>query len=207
MILKPLVSLQSPPAPEPLILGASRKPKSCEGCPYASTGLGFCPDDKPEKPLIAMMLEAPGQEEVLESRPLVGRAGRMWLWRLIGQNGYKRENVLICNTLRCNPPGNHYPTGQVRHGAEEWCRQYDTKLREFEPDMFLITCHPAMLLRTSAMMRLVQRDVKLAFEFAERGRRPLVLMGDKAKEVFAPWLVGGVKRWRGHWWEGRLSGD
>lgn len=192
----------------PIITGVQKKPVGCDGCGYKNIGVGFCADEKPSEPLIAMVLEAPGGDEILEGRPLWGRAGQRWLWQLIVKNGRRREDVLICNTLRCRPRGNgdrkaqlnDFPTGKLREEAERNCRQYDEKLREFAPDTFVVTLHPAMLLRSTAMTRLVKKDVGLAFELAEKGRRVAVLMGDKAMHLVAPWLKNGVKGWRGHWW-------
>lgn len=182
-------------------VGLSKKPAGCEGCPQRSVGVGFVPDERPEEPLVAMVLEAPGEDEAVLSRPLVGKAGQAWLRRLIYQNGFKREDVLIANCLRCRPPENLYPIGKMRVEAERNCRQYDDKLIEFNPTLYIVTLHPAMLLRSSAMMRLVQKDVRMAFEKAKEGHRVCLLMGDKAMHLVAPWLKDGVKKWRGHWWE------
>lgn len=137
--------------------------------------------------------------------PLVGRSGRFWLHALIEKAGFTRDDILICNTLRCHPPHDKYPTGKMRKEAERMCRQYDDKLREYNPDLFVITAHPAMLLRSSAMYRLVARDVEKTFALAAKGFRPVLLMGDKAMGTFAPWANGGVKRWRGHVWEATLD--
>jgi len=52
--------------------------------------------------------EAPGAEEDLTGRPFVGKAGQL-LTRIIGAMGLKREEVYICNILKCRPPGNRNP--------------------------------------------------------------------------------------------------
>lgn len=201
MVLK-LIRKATPTNELPVCVGLSKKPSGCDECPLRSRGIGFVPDEYPEDPKVAMLLEAPGEDEAVMSRPLVGRAGQAWLRRLIYKNGYKREDVLIANCLRCRPSSmNEYPIGKLRVEAERHCRLYDDQLVKFRPNLFLVTIHPAMLLRSSAMTRLVQRDVRRAFEFAAKGYRPCLLMGDKAMNLVAPWLKDGVKRWRGHWWE------
>lgn len=188
------------------------KPESCESCPYRTIGSGFCPDEFNSEAKIAVLLEAPGEDEILYHRPLWGRAGRAWLYQLVVKNGRRREDVTICNTLRCRPHGNgtpkdkwnDYPKGKLRTAAEKYCRQYDDVLVSWKPDCFVVTIHPAALLRTSAFTRLVRKDVAKAFALADKGYRPLVLMGDKAMHLSAPHLRGGVKNWRGHWWFGEL---
>jgi DNA polymerase len=52
--------------------------------------------------------EAPGQNEDLQGRPFVGRAGQL-LTKIIEAMGLKRKDVYICNILKCRPPGNRNP--------------------------------------------------------------------------------------------------
>src|SRR5207248_3231542 len=49
--------------------------------------------------------EAPGADEDRQGEPFVGPAGQL-LNRIIVACGMKREEVYICNILRCRPPGN-----------------------------------------------------------------------------------------------------
>lgn len=52
--------------------------------------------------------EGPGEEEDLQARPFVGRAGQL-LTRLITKMGFKREDVYIANIVKCRPPNNRRP--------------------------------------------------------------------------------------------------
>lgn len=52
--------------------------------------------------------EAPGADEDAQGRPFVGRAGQL-LTRIIAAMGLAREDVYICNILKCRPPGNRNP--------------------------------------------------------------------------------------------------
>jgi uracil-DNA glycosylase len=52
--------------------------------------------------------EAPGRSEDEQGKPFVGRAG-MILDRLLGSIGVSREEVFICNILKCRPPSNRNP--------------------------------------------------------------------------------------------------
>jgi uracil-DNA glycosylase len=75
---------------------------------------------------VVVVGEAPGQEEDRTGRPFVGRAGRL-LDLLLMTAGFPRENVYICNVLKCRPPGNRNPlpdevascTGSYLHGQIE----------------------------------------------------------------------------------------
>jgi len=52
--------------------------------------------------------EGPGADEDEQGLPFVGRAGKL-LNRLIEFIGLKREDVYICNVVKCRPPGNRTP--------------------------------------------------------------------------------------------------
>ncbi len=52
--------------------------------------------------------EGPGAEEDRTGRPFVGRAGEL-LTKMISAMGLTREQVFICNMVKCRPPGNRNP--------------------------------------------------------------------------------------------------
>ncbi len=52
--------------------------------------------------------EGPGEEEDLQGRPFVGAAGQL-LDRIIGAMGLARQEVFICNVVKCRPPANRTP--------------------------------------------------------------------------------------------------
>ena len=52
--------------------------------------------------------EAPGADEDAQGLPFVGAAGQL-LNRIIAACGMKREEVYICNILKCRPPNNRTP--------------------------------------------------------------------------------------------------
>lgn len=52
--------------------------------------------------------EAPGADEDAQGLPFVGAAGKMLNDIIVGC-GLKREEVYICNIIKCRPPGNRTP--------------------------------------------------------------------------------------------------
>lgn len=52
--------------------------------------------------------EGPGYNEDQQGLPFVGRAGEL-LDRMIAAMGYGREDVYICNVVKCRPPDNRTP--------------------------------------------------------------------------------------------------
>ena len=52
--------------------------------------------------------EGPGRDEDLQGAAFVGRAGQL-LTKMIAAMGYTREQVFICNIVKCRPPENRVP--------------------------------------------------------------------------------------------------
>jgi uracil-DNA glycosylase len=52
--------------------------------------------------------EGPGHDEDLQAEPFVGRAGRL-LTQMIEAMGLRRQDVYICNVVKCRPPENRLP--------------------------------------------------------------------------------------------------
>jgi DNA polymerase len=61
----------------------------------------------PDSPLV-FVGEGPGQEEDRRGSPFVGPAGQL-LDKMVAAMGYQRDDVYICNVVKCRPPGNRTP--------------------------------------------------------------------------------------------------
>lgn len=77
--------------------------------------------------------EAPGADEDRTGEPFVGRAGQL-LNKIIEACGWKREDLYICNILRCRPPGNRNPLPEEAAN----CREYlDGQIEIVDPDFIV----------------------------------------------------------------------
>ncbi len=63
--------------------------------------------------------EAPGADEDRQGEPFVGAAGQL-LNKIIEACGLRREEIYICNILRCRPPGNRNPLPQEVANCREF---------------------------------------------------------------------------------------
>ena len=73
--------------------------------------------------------EAPGADEDRQGEPFVGRAGQL-LDKITEACKLTREEIYICNILRCRPPGNRNPTPN----EAENCREYlDAQIETVDP--------------------------------------------------------------------------
>jgi DNA polymerase len=61
----------------------------------------------PDAPVV-LVGEGPGADEDRSGRPFVGRAGEL-LSKIIASVGWRREDVYICNIVKCRPPENRVP--------------------------------------------------------------------------------------------------
>lgn len=81
-----------------------REGNTCTTCPLAGQKrvVSRC---EVEKPIIAIVGEAPGREEEAEGKPFVGASGRL-LNQAMGKAGIMRHQVYVCNVVECRPPKN-----------------------------------------------------------------------------------------------------
>ncbi len=133
--------------------------------------------------------EAPGADEDRLGEPFVGAAGQL-LNRIIAACGLKREEVYICNILRCRPPGNRTPLPDEAANCREYLDQTLDLVRpkficclgacaaqnllgtplavgrlrgrfhDFRGMTVAVTYHPAYLLRNAAAKKDVWEDMK-----------------------------------------------
>ena len=94
--------------------------------------------------------EAPGRDEDAQGVPFVGRAGQL-LNKMIAAIKLRREDVYICNVLKCRPPENRTPAPD----EVEQCRPY------LEQQIALVK--PALIcaLGLSAMQALLQTKASM----------------------------------------------
>ncbi len=90
--------------------------------------------------------EGPGETEDLLGRPFVGRAGQL-LDKMLGAIGLAREDVYICNTVKCRPtlPGPRGPRNRAPEPLEMTnCRPYlDEQIDIIQPRVILALGAPA----------------------------------------------------------------
>lgn len=79
---------------------------------------------------IMFLGEAPGADEDAQGEPFVGRGGKL-LNDIITAMKLTREEIYICNILRCRPPSNRNPSDEEAAN----CREYlDAQIAIVDPD-------------------------------------------------------------------------
>ncbi len=138
--------------------------------------------------------EGPGHDEDVQGLPFVGRAGKL-LTQMIEAMGLEREDVYICNVVKCRPPENRKPEDdEVATCSPYLYRQLDviapkaivclggvaaqTLLKtkdpisrfrgtwfDFRNTKLLATYHPAYLLRNPNAKGEVWKDLQKVMSF------------------------------------------
>jgi len=72
--------------------------------------------------------EAPGEKEDLAGEPFVGRAGKL-LDKILAAIQLSREDIYICNVLKCRPPNNRDPLPSEVEKCEPYLKQQLTMIQ------------------------------------------------------------------------------
>lgn len=86
----------------------NEKISNCQKCPLGKTRTNFVFGTGNPNADIVVVGEAPGSEEDRQGKPFVGRAGQL-LTDILKAINFSREEVFICNILKCRPPDNRNP--------------------------------------------------------------------------------------------------
>lgn len=162
----------------------------CTRCRLADSRRHVVFGEGSETAAVMVVGEAPGAEEDRQGRPFVGRAGQL-LDRLLASVGFPREEVYICNVLKCRPPGNRDPeadeveacsaylyrqielirpkvilavgtfSAQTLLGSREPISRMRGRVHRTRGVELVPTYHPAALLRNPGWIRPAWEDLQL----------------------------------------------
>jgi uracil-DNA glycosylase len=164
---------------------------ACTKCRLCEGRTNTVPGEGPADARLVVVGEGPGKTEDQTGRPFVGQAGQL-LTKILGAIELPREQVFICNVVKCRPPENRTPQyDEVAACVPYLFRQIellkpkvilamgnaaaqtllDTKqslgalrnrLHRFRGIPVIVTYHPAALLRNPNWKRPTWDDVRIA---------------------------------------------
>jgi uracil-DNA glycosylase len=133
--------------------------------------------------------EGPGHDEDVQGEPFVGRAGKL-LTQMIEAMSLRREDVYICNVVKCRPPENRLPdkdeiavcspfllrqltsiqpkvicclgacSAQTLLATNQGISRFRGEWFDFRGSKLIATYHPAYLLRNPAAKSEVWKDLQ-----------------------------------------------
>jgi uracil-DNA glycosylase family 4 len=161
----------------------------CRKCPLGDTRTNFVFGVGDPRATLMVIGEAPGAEEDAQGEPFVGKAGQL-LNKILEAINFRREEVYICNILKCRPPNNRKPHPEESEsclpylrkqielvdprvilclgltavenllGTRESLSQLRGRVLSYEGIPLLVTYHPAALLRNPNWKRPTWEDVQ-----------------------------------------------
>ncbi len=94
---------------------------SCEKCRLGQTRQNVVLGEGDLHAPLMFIGEGPGQQEDATGRPFVGAAGQL-LDKMLAAIGLAREQVYICNIVKCRPPQNRVPEPDERAACMGYLR-------------------------------------------------------------------------------------
>lgn len=113
--------------------------KGCTKCALCETRTQTVFGQGAPNARLAFVGEAPGFEEDRQGLAFVGRAGKL-LTRMIAAMGLARDEVYICNVLKCRPPGNRDPSAEEVLACSPYLQE---QLTIIQPEVLVALGAPA----------------------------------------------------------------
>jgi len=162
---------------------------NCTKCGLHSTRTNFVFGMGNPQADVLFVGEAPGRDEDLQGLPFVGKAGQL-LDKILFALKMKKEDVFIANVLKCRPPNNRDPlpeeilhcepylkkqiqiikpkviialgriSAQVLLKSNDSLTNLRQKVHQYEDIPFIVTYHPAALLRNPGWKGKAWQDLR-----------------------------------------------
>ncbi len=130
--------------------GLRREVLACRRCGLRAGCRGVAFGEGNLQTRLMLIGEGPGEQEDIQGRPFVGRAGQL-LDRILAASGWPREAVYIANVVKCRPPGNRIPTPEEREAC----------LPNLRAQMRLIQPKIIVLLGATALQALIDPAARI----------------------------------------------
>lgn len=160
--------------------------KDCQKCPLGLTRKNFVFGSGNPKADIMFIGEAPGADEDEQGLPFVGKAGQL-LTKIIESINLKRDEVYICNILKCRPPNNRKP---IISETDE-CEPYLHKQIELIKPKFIVA------LGLTSAETLLKKKVKMS----EIEGKLFEYLGTKMLVTYHPAALLRNPEWKKNVWE------
>lgn len=163
----------------------------CTKCRLCERRTTTVPGEGADRARLVVVGEGPGKTEDETGRPFVGKAGEL-LTKILSAIDLKREQVFICNIVKCRPPENRTPqydeiaacvpylfrqieligpsvilamgntAAQTLLNTKQSLGALRSKVHRFRGVPVIVTYHPAALLRNPNWKKPTWDDVRIA---------------------------------------------
>lgn len=181
------------------LLALYNRIKDCRRCSLGGGRMNFVFGTGNPQADIVFAGEAPGEQEDKQGLPFVGPAGQL-LTRMLEAVGIMRDDVFICNVLKCRPPQNRPPADEEielcvpylfeqieiispkivvalgRFAAQSLLQtqkpigQLRGRVYRLGQSDLIATYHPSAILRNASNRPILEGDLKKVRELLEKPR-------------------------------------
>ena len=178
------------------LAGLAASVSDCTKCGLCKTRKNTVPGEGSPTARLVLVGEGPGATEDETGRPFVGRAGEL-LTDILKAIGLPREEVYICNIVKCRPPQNRKPAqdeieacigylhrqlefirpavilamggtaAETLLGTKQSLGSMRNQVHEFWGIPVVVTYHPAALLRNPNWKKPTWDDVRIARQLVD----------------------------------------
>jgi len=159
---------------------------ACTQCKLSADRTNTVPGTGNPDANIVFIGEAPGREEDLQGKPFVGRSGKL-LTDILKAIGFAREEIFICNILKCRPPNNRDPERDEVKICEMFLKR---QLAILQPQV--ICCLGRVAAQTLLNTRASLKDLRETVHFYE---------GIPVMATFHPAALLRNPNWKRDTWE------
>jgi len=139
---------------------------SCTGCQLCKKRKKAVPGEGSLMARIMFIGEGPGHDEDVTGRPFVGPAGQL-LTKMLASIGLTREEVYICNIVKCRPPENRIPFSEEAEACLPFLRRQFAIIRPK-----IVVC-----LGATAARYIIDNDIRITRDrgkWYEKGGIPMI---------------------------------
>jgi len=110
---------------EKIITELLSPPEGCSRCKLCQSRKTIVVGEGNPNAELVFVGEGPAEQEDAQGRPFVGKAGQL-LDKMIHAMGLQREQVYLCNIVKCHPTGNRNPEAEEIEACSQFlARQLD----------------------------------------------------------------------------------
>lgn len=177
--------------------GIAARVAECRACRLCQSRSNTVPGEGPSNARLVVVGEGPGATEDETGRPFVGRAGEL-LTDVLRAIDLPREEVFICNVVKCRPPDNRKPlqdeidacvaylyrqleviapkvimamggtATETLLGTKRSLASLRNRVHSFRGVPLIVTYHPAALLRNPNWKKPTWDDVRIARQLLDQ---------------------------------------
>ena len=162
--------------------------QKCKKCELYKSRKIAVPGNGPKNANVILIGEAPGAEEDTKGKPFCGRGGKL-LDKVLINNNLLRKKMYVTNIVKCRPPNNRKPKKEEIQSCSEYLQneirlinpelitllgrtavenihkklpisKNHGKISYKSKRKFLITYHPAAILRNPKLSKTFSNDLK-----------------------------------------------